>query len=533
MTDAPDPSVVGQSVVGQASDGRSGVVPSISNRRVIIVFFGILLGATLSGLDASIVATAAPTIIGDLGDVSLLPWLTTSYLVAQVAVMALFGKLGDIHGRRRMFAIAISIFLLASVLCGGAQSMTMLVVFRMVQGVGAGGITGIAMALVADLVPGDRLGRYLGYTGLVFAGTSVIGPFVGGFFVDHFSWRFAFFVNVPSGLVCLALIATTPIRGVLVRHRVDYAGAIMLALSTSSLLLALSGRGTDSSWTSPKFVLLMSAAVLLGGGFIWWEARAPEPLLPLRILRGRVTSLATLANLISGVAFTCGIIYPPLFFQAVAGYNAQNSGLLLAPFALTCAASTLLAGQFADRFGGHKIIPLFGMICETAGFALLGTITVHTSASTVMAYGMLAGLGVGCVMQTLLYVVQRFARPSDMGVTTSTVMLARVTGSSLGVAVLGSVFTSTLIAEVHRRVPGFAIADIQGTPGKVAGLASEVRVQIQESFAIGLSTAFRVAVPIMILGVIVVALIPARQVRERLATAAAEVPLADTIAHGA
>lgn len=504
----------------------------ISNRRIILVFFGILLGATLSGLDASIIATAAPTVIADLGDVSLLPWLTTSYLVAQVSVMAVFGKLGDIYGRRRMFAIAITIFLVASVLCGLAQSMTMLVAFRVLQGIGAGGITGIAMALVADLVPSDRLGRYLGYTGLVFAGTSVIGPFAGGFFVDHFSWRFAFLVNVPSGLLCLALIWTTPIIGVRVRHRVDYAGAIMLALSTSSLLFALSGRGSDNSWTSPRILGLLGAFIVLGLGFLWWESRAAEPLLPLRILRGRVNSMATLANLISGVGFTCGIIYPPLFFQAVAGYNAQNSGLLLAPFALTCAASTLLAGQLADRFGGYKAIPLFGMLCEAVGFALLSTITVTTPASTVMAYGMLAGLGVGCVMQTLLYVVQRFTAASDMGVATSTVMLARVMGSSLGVAILGSVFTSTLIAEVDRRVPGFAVSDIQGTPSRVAALAEDVRLQLQESFAVGLSTAFRVAVPIMVLGVIVVAIIPGRRVREQLAQPPEEVSLVETVSHG-
>lgn len=504
----------------------------ISDRRIILVFFGILLGATLSGLDASIIATAAPTIIADLGDVSLLPWLTTSYLVAQVSIMAVFGKLGDIHGRRRMFAIAISIFLVASVLCGLAQSMTMLVAFRVLQGVGAGGITGIAMALVADLVPGDRLGRYLGYTGLVFAGTSVIGPFAGGFFVDHFSWRFAFLVNVPSGLVCLALISTTRIDGLRVRHRVDYVGALLLALSTSGLLLALSGRGSDASWTSPRILALLGTAVVLGIGFLWWESRAAEPLLPLRILRGRVSALSTLANLISGVGFTCGIIYPPLFFQAVAGFNAQNSGLLLAPFALTCAASTLAAGQFADRFGGHKVIPLFGMVCEAVGFALLSTITVSTPATLVMAYGMLAGLGVGCVMQTLLFVVQRFAPARDMGVATSTVMLARVMGSSLGVAILGSVFTSTLIAEVQRRVPGFAVSEIQGTPSRVAGLAADVRVQLQESFATGLSTAFRVAVPIMVIGIIVVACIPARRVREKLAEAPEAVPLAETATAG-
>lgn len=499
---------------------------------MVLVFFGILLGATLSGLDSSIIATAAPTIIGDLGDVSLLPWLTTSYLVAQVAVMAVFGKLGDIHGRRRMFAIAISIFLVASVMCGASQTMTMLIMCRMVQGVGAGGITGIAMALVSDLVPGDRLGRYLGYTGLVFAATSVFGPFAGGFFVDHFSWRFAFFVNIPSGLICLALIASTTIRSTRLKHRIDFVGAALLALSTSSLLLALSLRGSDSAWTSPRTVSMLGAAVILAVVFVWWEARAAEPLVPLRILRSRVTALSTSVNLISGIAFICGIIYPPLFFQAVAGFNAANSGMLLAPFALTCAASTFGAGQVADRLGGHKMIPLIGMVCELVGFGLLSTIDASTSVITVMLFDMLAGFGVGCVMQTLLYVVQRFTRANDMGVATSTVMLARVMGSSLGVAILGTVFTSRLISEVQHREPGFAIGDIQGEPHRVAALADGVRVHIQQSFAEALGAAFRVAVPIMALGVVLVALLPARRIREQLATVPDEVSLADIAAHG-
>lgn len=499
--------------------------------RVAIVFAGILLGTTMSGLDSSIVATAAPTIIADLGQLSLLPWLTTAYLLAQVSTMPLLGKLGDLFGRRLLFGGAIITFLVGSMLCGLSTSMGMLIVCRVVQGVGAGGITGLGMALVADIVPADRLGRYLGYTGLVFAATSVLGPFAGGLFVDHLSWRWAFYINVPSGIICLVTLAFVSVDQVRVRHRIDWLGATLLAGSLACLLLGLS-HSDGQGWGSPRTVSLLVASGVLVVLFVAWERRAREPLLPMRILANRGTAIATFANLVAGFGFVSGVIYPPVFFQAVAGVDATVSGLLLAPFACSSAASTLAAGQITDRVGGFKVIPVIGMVLLTVGYFLLGSISASTAAWEVAVTAMIAGLGVGFVMQTLLYVVQRLSEPRDLGVATSTVMLSRVVGGAIGVAVLGTVFTTRLASEVARRLPGFPTSDIQGDPRQVAALAVGVRTQVVDSFAVALSSAFQVAVPVMIVGLVVTALLPARLIRERVAAAEALQPRADTAAHG-
>jgi len=499
---------------------------------VLVVFFGILLGTTLSGLDAAIVATAAPTIIGELGDLSLLPWLTTAYLLAQTTTMPVYGKLGDIYRRKRMFIIAIVTFLIGSALCGLSSSMAMLIACRAIQGIGAGGITGLGMALVADLVPSEKLGRYLGYTGLVFAVTSVLGPFVGGLFVDHLSWRWAFYINVPLGAVCLVSLLWQPAQAVIIKHRIDVLGALLLGGGVTCLLLALSHSG-DMEWGSPRTIGLLTAFVVGIGLFVVWEGRVAEPLLPLRILASRITALCTFANLVAGVGFTCGIIYPPIFFQAVTGVDASRSGLLLAPFAFTCAVSTLVAGQLTDRVGGYKVIPLVGMVCLGVGYGLLGTIDGDTSAAAVMGFAMIGGIGVGFVMQTLLFVVQRSSTTRDMGVATSTVMLFRVMGSSLGVAVLGSAFTSSLSTEVEERLPGFPTSEVQGAPEKIAAMAPEVREHLQEAFALSLGNAFKVAVPFMIVGFLAVLAIPGRAVKRRMAEAHAVPVSADTVAHPA
>jgi EmrB/QacA subfamily drug resistance transporter len=506
--------------------------PALSPRMVLVVFFGILLGTTLSGLDAAIVATAAPTIIGELGDLSLLPWLTTAYLLAQTTTMPVYGKLGDIYRRKRMFIIAIVTFLIGSALCGLSSSMAMLIACRAIQGIGAGGITGLGMALVADLVPSEKLGRYLGYTGLVFAVTSVLGPFVGGLFVDHLSWRWAFYINVPLGAVCLVSLLWQPAQAVIIKHRIDVLGALLLGGGVTCLLLALSHSG-DMEWGSPRTIGLLTAFVVGIGLFVVWEGRVAEPLLPLRILASRITALCTFANLVAGVGFTCGIIYPPIFFQAVTGVDASRSGLLLAPFAFTCAVSTLVAGQLTDRVGGYKVIPLVGMVCLGVGYGLLGTIDGDTSAAAVMGFAMIGGIGVGFVMQTLLFVVQRSSTTRDMGVATSTVMLFRVMGSSLGVAVLGSAFTSSLSTEVEERLPGFPTSEVQGAPEKIAAMAPEVREHLQEAFALSLGNAFKVAVPFMIVGFLAVLAIPGRAVKRRMAEAHAVPVSADTVAHPA
>jgi len=512
----------------KGSATASGGTVSLTRGRLLIVFFGILLGATLSGLDGAIVATAAPTILGELGSVSLLPWLTTSYLLAQVTTMAVYGKLGDIYGRRRVFALAITTFIIGSVLCGLAQSMPMLIATRVIQGIGAGGITALAMALIADVMPADKLGRYLGYTGVVFAVTAVLGPWAGGFFTDNFSWRWAFFVNIPSGLICLGTLIIVPRSTNRVNHRVDLLGAALIAGAVSSLLLAIGGTGGEVHFLSVRTVGLASLAVALVLAFVAHERRAREPILALRVIAGRVRALSLSANLLAGLAFGSAIVYPPLFFEAVRGISATQAGLLLAPFAVTSGLCTIVAGQITDRRGGHVLVPFIGMVASGTGMALLSTISSSTPAAFVVGSAMLVGLGIGFVMQTLLYVIQRFTEPADIGMATSTIMLARLLGNSLGVAIVGTVFTNTLLSGVQRRLPEFPLDSLQGAPTKIASLGDGVREQIQAAFADALARGFSAMIPVMVIGSIVVACIPAKVVKDRLKSAPAEVPLADS-----
>lgn len=516
-------------VTGAAS--ATGVSVQLSRRRLLVVFFGILLGATLSGLDGAIVATAAPTILGELGSVSLLPWLTTSYLLAQVTTMAVYGKLGDIYGRRRVFIIAIVTFMVGSMLCGLATSMPMLIGTRVLQGIGAGGITALAMALIADVMPADKLGRYLGYTGVVFAVTAVLGPWAGGFFTDNFTWRWAFFVNIPSGIICLITLFFVPKSTNRVAHRIDVLGAVLIAGAVSSLLLAIGGTGGRVHLVSFRTMGLAALSVVFVFLFVLHERRSSEPILALRVIAGRVRALALSANLIAGLAFGSAIVYPPLFFEAVRGISATQAGLLLAPFAVTSGFCTIIAGQITDRRGGHVVVPFVGMVVSGIGMIMLSTIEATTSAAFVVGSAMLVGVGIGFVMQTLLYVIQRFTEPADIGMATSTIMLARLLGNSLGVAIVGTIFTNSLLSSVEQRIPDFPVDSIQGSPQKIAELSDGVRDQIQSAFAHALANGFSAMIPVMVIGAVVVGFIPAKRVRDRLRGAPAEIPLAEGTAH--
>lgn len=509
----------------------SGAAVALSRTRLLIIFFGILLGATLSGLDGAIVATAAPTILSELGSVSLLPWLTTSYLLAQVCTMAVYGKVGDILGRKRVFVFAVATFMVGSVLCGAAQSMPMLIGTRVLQGIGAGGITAIAMALIADVMPADRLGRYLGYTGVVFAVTAVLGPWAGGFFTDNLSWRWAFFVNIPSGVLCLATIALVPTSTNRVKHRIDVLGSVLIAGAIASLLLAIGGTGGRVHWVGLRTIGLTSLAIALVVAFVFHERRSPEPILPLRVIAGRVKALAVSANLLTGMAFGTAIVYPPLFFEAVRGIDATRAGLLLAPFAVTSGVCTIIAGQITNRWGHYVRVPAFGMATTVVGMGALSTIDASSSAARVVASAVLCGVGIGFVMQTLLFVIQRFTEPRDIGVATSTVMLARLLGNSLGVAIVGTVFTNTLLGTVQRDLPDFPLSSLQGSPDRIASLPEGVRDAVQSAFAQALAAGFRAMVPLMVLGLVVVLLLPARAVAARMSSRGHEVPLAEATAH--
>jgi EmrB/QacA subfamily drug resistance transporter len=494
---------------------------TLSGARLAGAFTALMVVNTMSAVDTTIVSTAAPTITSDLGRLSLLPWISTAYLLAQIGTIALYGKLGDLYGRKRVFLTAATLFLVASVLCGAAQSMPQLVAFRFLQGAGAGGLTGLAMAIVADIAPPSKVGRYLGYAGLVYAFTSVLGPLTGGLFVDHLSWRWAFYINLVPGLVGGAfVIALVPSQQKeRIRHKVDVLGAFLLAATTTALVLATSWGGSEYDWTSPVIVLLVLAIGGAGGAFVYWEGRAPEPLVPLRMLRERTVALSIGANLVAGAAFTAGIVFLPILYQAVIGRDATESGLLLIPLGLATALSTVVAGQIVDRYGGVKLIPAIGMVSMAIAYAALSTVDADTTAGFGATCALFVGIGVGCVMQTLLHVVQRSVPTANLGIATSSVMLGRIMGSALGVALFGAIFNARLEPALAA-ISGVDPDDIHGDPASIGDLSAGLRRAVAAAFADALAGGFTAMVAISLLGLGTVLALRARVMRGRI-----EVPM--------
>jgi EmrB/QacA subfamily drug resistance transporter len=501
---------------------------TLTGRRLTVAFAALMFANAMSAMDATIVSTAAPTITSDLGRLSLLPWITTAYMLAQVGTVGLHGKLGDLLGRKRVFIAAVLVFLGASVLCGLAQTMPQLIAFRTLQGLGAGGVAGLAMATVADIVPPARLGRFLGYAGLVFGVTSVLGPLAGGLFVDHLSWRWAFFINVPIGLLAIAvihfLVSTPPGT----RRQIDVVGAVLLASTTSTLVLFTSWAGVEHDWGSPVIIGLGAMALLSAALFVGRELTVAEPLVPLRVLRERTVALAIAANFVAGTAFMPGIVYLSVTYQAVLGRDATVAGFLLIPLGLSTALSTVVVGRIVERFGGAKVIPAIGMVTMGVAFAALGTLDADSSVTFLAACGALAGLGVGCVMQTMLHVVQRSVPPENLGVSTSSVILGRILGGTLGVAYVGAVFNSRLAREIAR-VPGIEVSEMKGDSASVAQLTPGVRDAVTDAFADALAAGFRALVPIMVIGLLTVLVQRSSVLARRLAVPAPPTPAPEPV----
>ena len=373
--------------------------------------------------------------------------MITSYLLAQVATMPLYGKLGDLYGRKRVYIVAISIFTVGSMLSGAAGSMEQLLASRAIQGMGAGGIGALAMAIVADIVPARQLGRWLGYQGAIFAVASLIGPLTGGLFVDNLSWRWAFYVNLPFAILSITIVSLKlhyPFRSI--RHALDYAGAALITRALACIVLAASLGGRSNDWTSPEVIGLVVAVVVLAILFVARERRAPEPVLPMRILGSRVVRIAAGLNTTSGATFAAGIYFIPVFVQQVKGLSATESGFLLVPFMFTTAFTTLLAGRAVERTGRYRTWPILGSVIAIGAALLLTTLGLDTPAWLIAVYGALLGAGVGFVMQTSLLALQNGAETRDLGVATSTALLSRILGSTLGVAVCSAALQSRLPA---------------------------------------------------------------------------------------
>jgi EmrB/QacA subfamily drug resistance transporter len=416
---------------------------------VLVVFTGLMLVMLMAALDQTIVSTALPTIVGDLGGLNHISWVVTAYLLAQTAVMPVYGKLGDMYGRKVVLQFALVVFLIGSALCGLATSLTELVAFRAIQGLGGGGLMVGAMAAIGDVVTPRERGRYQGLFGAVFGLASVIGPLLGGFFTTSLSWRWIFYINVPVGVVAfLVLAATLPSAAEHLHRRIDYAGATLLAAALVGIVLVCTLGGVDHPWFSGLIIGLAVASIALVAAFVWAEGRAAEPVLPLHLFGNRVFNVTSAVGFVVGFALFGSVTYLPLFLQVVNGSSPTGSGLQILPLMAGLLITSIASGQIITRTGRYRVFPIAGTFVMIVGLYLLSRMDASTSRLVSSLYMFVLGLGLGMVMQVLVLAVQNAVGYEDLGVATSGATLFRSIGGSVGTAILGSIFSGRLKANL-------------------------------------------------------------------------------------
>jgi EmrB/QacA subfamily drug resistance transporter len=486
-----------------------------------LVFVAVVLGMLLAALDQTIVATALPTVVADLGGAGHQAWVVTSYLLASTIVTAIVGKLGDTFGRKRVFQVAILLFLLGSVLCGLAQSMSMLVASRALQGLGGGAITVTAVAVIGEVIPLRERGRYQGALGAVFGVTTVIGPLLGGLFTDHLTWRWAFWVNVPVAVVVLAIAAVAiPELQRTARPVLDYAGIVLVGLGAAGLTLATSWGGTTYPWGSATIIGLFVVSVGVLVAFVFAERRAAEPILPIRLFANPVFTVCCVLSFVVGFAMLGALTFLPTFMQFVDGVSATTSGLRTLPMVLGLLVTSLGSGVIVGRTGRYKIFPLAGTAIMAIGFVLLSRMDADTSTLIQSLYLLVLGAGIGLSMQVLILVVQNTVDFADLGVATSGVTFFRTIGSSFGAAIFGSLFANFLddrlpAAMAASRAP----AEAATSPQALHRLSADVAAPIISAYADSLSKVFLYAAPFAVVGFV-------------LALFLKQVPLRDAAASG-
>ncbi len=507
-------------MAGTGKDAHNDI-PNYSHGEIMVIIVSLMLVMLLAALDQTIVSTALPRIATELHGLDKLSWVATAYLLTSAITTPIYGKISDLFGRKKIFQVAIIIFLVGSVLAGIAQTMNQLVLARAVQGIGAGGLIALVMAIVGDVIPPRQRGKYMGYFGAVFGVSSVAGPLLGGFLTESLSWRWVFFVNIPLGIVAFMAVASRLHLPVHKRqHSIDYLGAALLAAGSVCLLLATVWGGTMYPWLSGQIIGLIGGGVALAVAFVLWELKAKEPIIPMRLFKNDIFTVSVLLSLLAGIAMFASILYIPLYQQVVRGYSPTKSGLLMLPLVMGLLLASIISGRITSKIGKYKMFPIIGTLLLALGLWLFSHLTLTTSEWTLGLWMFIVGAGLGSFMQIMTLAIQNAVPRTELGTATSSATFFRSLGSSFGGAIFGTILTSRLTYHLTQTlphgsaaVPGLSVHAIQSGAG-LQHLPPNVTHTVLQSFVLSFQEMFLLAIPFALLACVVALFLRESPLRE-------------------